>query len=185
MPTSTAGHYRVESASDRLLTGHSADNHVVQFYDNEEFLASVVGGFLAAGLAAGEPAVVIATPAHREAFVEVLRQGRLGLGSFANVIQVLDEESRCDGRLMAAAGPIHPVAEPVLAPAPFAGGVDEVCGFFTPPPPPHANRQTNAALHPRIAIGIGIDLASFISPVIRPGASEPARAGDRTARSAR
>lgn len=63
----------MQSPAMRLLTGHSSDNHVVQFYDGEDYLASVVADFLAAGLASGEPAVVIATPAHREAFLEQLR----------------------------------------------------------------------------------------------------------------
>lgn len=62
------------SASPRLLTGHSSDNHIVQFYDREDFLASVVSDFLGAGLGAGEPAIVIATEPHREAFMKALRE---------------------------------------------------------------------------------------------------------------
>jgi PAS domain S-box-containing protein len=39
--------------------------HVVQFYEADEFLADSVGDFLSAGLEMGAPCIVIATPAHR------------------------------------------------------------------------------------------------------------------------
>src|SRR5688500_10879282 len=48
-------------------------DHVVQFYDNEEFLYEVVGRFLGDGLILGQPLVVIATPEHLAAFVEQVR----------------------------------------------------------------------------------------------------------------
>jgi PAS domain S-box-containing protein len=48
------------------------DDHLVQFYDNEDFLSDVAVTFLGTGMAAGEPAVVIATGAHRRAFAERL-----------------------------------------------------------------------------------------------------------------
>jgi len=44
------------------------DDHLVQFYESEDSLCDVVTTFLSAGLAAGEPAIVIATEAHRKAF---------------------------------------------------------------------------------------------------------------------
>jgi signal transduction histidine kinase len=46
--------------------------HAVQFYDSDDFLAGVVSEYVARGLAAGEPAVIIATDAHRRAFSEGL-----------------------------------------------------------------------------------------------------------------
>ncbi len=51
-----------------------ASSHTVQFYENEEFLSSAVAGFLAAGIEAGEPIVVIATEPHRDAFVAELER---------------------------------------------------------------------------------------------------------------
>ena len=42
--------------------------HVVQFYEDDARLAVVVAEFLASGMAAGEPLVVIATPEHWRAF---------------------------------------------------------------------------------------------------------------------
>jgi PAS domain S-box-containing protein len=51
--------------------------HAVQFYEDESYLATVVGEFLADGLKAGQPVIVVATPAHRTAFVRQL--GELGI----------------------------------------------------------------------------------------------------------
>jgi PAS domain S-box-containing protein len=50
-----------------------AHDHAVQFYDDEAFLATVVSEFLAGGLTSNQPVVVIATPSHRKAFVQRLR----------------------------------------------------------------------------------------------------------------
>jgi hypothetical protein len=47
--------------------------HAVQFYNDDASLARIVGGFLAEGLAAGDPAIVIATPDHRAALEASLR----------------------------------------------------------------------------------------------------------------
>jgi signal transduction histidine kinase len=51
-----------------LLARPTVPNHVVQFYESEEFLSEVMAAFLGGGLAAGEPVLVIATEPHREAF---------------------------------------------------------------------------------------------------------------------
>ena len=53
------------------------DDHLVQFYENEDFLSDVVVTFLGTGMAAGEPAVVIATEAHRRVFAERLASNGL------------------------------------------------------------------------------------------------------------
>ena len=47
--------------------------HAVQFYEGEEYLYETVARFLASGLKAGDRLLVIATKAHREAFIEKLR----------------------------------------------------------------------------------------------------------------
>jgi PAS domain S-box-containing protein len=54
--------------TQELLATSEVHNHVVQFYNDEDHLSHVVADFLAAGLQAGEPLVVIATEAHRETF---------------------------------------------------------------------------------------------------------------------
>jgi signal transduction histidine kinase len=55
-----------------FLTRPAEENHIVQFYETEEFLSDVVADFLQAGIAAGEPLVVIATEDHRRAFIQRL-----------------------------------------------------------------------------------------------------------------
>jgi anti-sigma regulatory factor (Ser/Thr protein kinase) len=45
-----------------------AGQHLVSFYDQDAALATIVGSFLGAGLAAGEAALVVGTHGHRAAF---------------------------------------------------------------------------------------------------------------------
>jgi hypothetical protein len=49
-----------------------AHRHAVQFYGSDSSLFVTVSGFLAEGIVAGQPAIVIATPAHRSAIEEHL-----------------------------------------------------------------------------------------------------------------
>jgi PAS domain S-box-containing protein len=51
-----------------LVDSPQVHDHIVQFYKDEDRLTHVVADFLVAGLRSGEPLVVIATQAHREAF---------------------------------------------------------------------------------------------------------------------
>lgn len=55
-------------ASESLSPHH----HAVQFYGSDQILMQTVAGFLAGGLITGQPAVVIATPAHRTAVFDEL-----------------------------------------------------------------------------------------------------------------
>jgi hypothetical protein len=70
-------------------TGHF---HAVKFYDSPQSLARLVGQFLAEGLNAGQPALVIATPKHREAIVADLRERAFDVDALtaAGDILVLD-----------------------------------------------------------------------------------------------
>ena len=70
------GHLRLVTPPEPApRSGGSPHAHAVQFYKDEETLVQTVVEFLAEGLRAGEPLVVIATPAHREAFLAHLRGG--------------------------------------------------------------------------------------------------------------
>lgn len=51
-----------------LLSAPGESDHIVQFYEDEDFLCEVVARFLGTGLVAGESLVVIATEPHRQAF---------------------------------------------------------------------------------------------------------------------
>jgi hypothetical protein len=46
--------------------------HAVRFYENDKSLAQIVVQFLGDGLVAGDPAIVVATPAHRGAILRAL-----------------------------------------------------------------------------------------------------------------
>ena len=66
----------VPSPQADALTETAHPAHVVQFYEDDAFLADRVAEFLAVGLAAGEPVVVVATIEHRAAFaVRLARRG--------------------------------------------------------------------------------------------------------------
>lgn len=63
----------MEISLDRV-TSPAPHDHVVQFYEDESFLADSVATFLAAGLKQDRPAIVIATEAHRRAFLKNLKR---------------------------------------------------------------------------------------------------------------
>jgi signal transduction histidine kinase len=84
------GTSRHDSTDEEMLAGARAGSHIVQFYDSDAALADAVAGFLAAGLRAGEPVLVVATEEHGELFgrrlhalgldpVEARRRGELTL----------------------------------------------------------------------------------------------------------
>jgi hypothetical protein len=55
-----------------FLAGPTRENRFVLFYEDDEFLVDSVGRFVASGLAAGDPIVLIATAAHQRALYERL-----------------------------------------------------------------------------------------------------------------
>lgn len=61
-----------QSSWQGLLTAPRPCDHLVQLYTDDDFLARAVTRFVSVGLAAGEGAVLIATPAHSALFVERL-----------------------------------------------------------------------------------------------------------------
>jgi hypothetical protein len=58
------GHHHIAATAMRT--------HAVRFYENRESLAKIVGRFLGEGFVVGLPAIVIATPEHRDAIRRVL-----------------------------------------------------------------------------------------------------------------
>lgn len=64
------------------MNGSAPSAHGVQLYRDTGELADSVAAYLAAGFDAGEPAVVVATPEHRDAFAE--RLGETGWGPDRN-----------------------------------------------------------------------------------------------------
>jgi len=86
-------HADPSSPADLRLVERDPARHIVQFYEDERLLADAVGEFLAAGMAAGEAMVVIATPEHAFIIEERLRTTR-GLDApackAAGRLQVID-----------------------------------------------------------------------------------------------
>ena len=60
----------LELSVERLHSHH----HAVQFYGHEASLFTNVAGFLSEGLAEGQPAILIATPAHTRRVLEHLKE---------------------------------------------------------------------------------------------------------------
>src|ERR1041384_4913388 len=56
------------------MTAHAGHFHAVRFYNDSDSLCRIVGEFVGTGFAEGEPAIVIATPAHMLALDNCLRQ---------------------------------------------------------------------------------------------------------------
>ena len=72
--------------------------HVVQFYAGETSLAHAVGGFLGAGLVAGETALVVATWAHRALFEAALRDAGLDVDGLraGGLLRMIDAQQLLD-----------------------------------------------------------------------------------------
>jgi DcmR-like sensory protein len=64
---------------EALLDAPGACDHLVQLYTDDAFLTRVVAQFVGAGFAAGEAAVIIATPAHIALFTEALPEAPAAL----------------------------------------------------------------------------------------------------------
>ena len=79
--------------------------HAVQFYQDDESLISLVARFLAEGLTQSQPAVVIATPEHRDALeaaltgqgIDVRRLKQLGDIVMVDAREMLDTVLAADG----------------------------------------------------------------------------------------
>jgi len=77
------------------MSGADGHFHAVRFYENAEALSRIVAGFLAEGFNASQPGIVIATPAHRAAIEERLRERGLDVEALTRdgALLVLDAEA--------------------------------------------------------------------------------------------
>lgn len=76
-----------------LLRHPGAHDHLVQVYTDTDFLVDAVAEYLAAGLRAGEGAIIIARPGHRERFLRALEARGVRP---CDAIRVLDAEETLD-----------------------------------------------------------------------------------------
>jgi len=79
-------HSVVKASQDRSRQGHAgADHqHLVEFYDSEEFLGSTVAGFVGPALNDGDAGIIVATEPHRLAFDTALRATGVDITSAAS-----------------------------------------------------------------------------------------------------
>jgi signal transduction histidine kinase len=68
---------------DALLRAPEPSHHLVQFYDNDDFLVDHVAQFLAAGVRQEQPVVVVATAEHRSAFTARMQRDRIDVADAA------------------------------------------------------------------------------------------------------
>ena len=78
-----------------MMDAASSHFHAVRFYKNSESLARVVAEFIGRGVAAGEPAVIIATTSHGAAIERALAAGGVDIGALraADRFTVLDADA--------------------------------------------------------------------------------------------
>jgi len=62
------------STWQNLLANPRSGDHYIQLYDEDQFLFETVGHFIATGLKAGRPGILIATPAHLGGFRATLEE---------------------------------------------------------------------------------------------------------------
>jgi PAS domain S-box-containing protein len=84
------------SPNSRAVSDHaeSHSEHLVQFYESDEFLAERVSEFIGAGLETGEPGILIATPEHRAAIEKGLARRGVDLAALKRANQYFS----CDAR---------------------------------------------------------------------------------------
>jgi len=91
---------------------HSTYLHAVRFYEDANSLCRIVGEFIAAGLEADEPAIVVATPKHTDLIDECLRKRGLDVDNLKRIgdYVTLDAQETLAtfmGNSVASAGAFH------------------------------------------------------------------------------
>ena len=104
--------------------------HAVQFYKDEASLAGTVAQFLADGFSAGQPGLVIATPAHTETISRELTSRGLKVGALCATGELLF----FDARKMLASFMVAGLPDPVLFRTRVGEVIDQLCGGRRPCP---------------------------------------------------
>jgi len=86
MPAVTHSRLGAISVAEQLMPHAArgappASDHVVQFYETDEFLIHTLGSFITTGLSAGDACIVVATPAHRAGLDERLQAAGLDVSA--------------------------------------------------------------------------------------------------------
>lgn len=77
MHLTTRSKPRPAASSPRPVPTETTDQHVVEFYETEQFLVGTVAGFVGPALRCGDGAIVVATAAHRLGIDDALRASRV------------------------------------------------------------------------------------------------------------
>ena len=104
--------------------------HAVQFYKDETSLAGTVAQFLADGLSAGQPGVVIATPSHTETIVRELSARGLDVAA----LRTTGELQFFDAQKMLASFMFDGLPEPGLFRSNVGDAIEKLCAGRTPCP---------------------------------------------------
>ena len=65
-------HFAISRGTREWVAALGETDHSVQFYESDDYLCNLVAMFVADGLKAGEPAIIVATEAHRKGFAAAL-----------------------------------------------------------------------------------------------------------------
>ena len=97
--------------------------HAVRFYENKASLARTVADFLAEGLVLGQPGLVIATPAHRDALLDELRARRLDVDQ----IEASGDLLLLDARTVLAAFMVDGMPDATLFKTHVPAAIEQLC----------------------------------------------------------
>jgi hypothetical protein len=111
---------------------HTAQGHyhAVQFYENESSLASTVAKFLADGFQAGEPGIVVATPAHTTSILRELK----ALGLRTHELRRTGELQLFDARKMLSSFMVNALPDPLMFRSNVGDVIERLCANRRPCP---------------------------------------------------
>ena len=109
----------------RAIVPGNPGHHAVQFYSDATRLCLSVADFLADGIAAGQPTIVIATSEHRRRIVDELIARRFDVTKLmqAGTLSLLDAQETLDKFMVAG----HP--DPAAFKEVVGAAIDRVCWF--------------------------------------------------------
>jgi len=104
-------------------TSGVANYHAVQFYQDEASLAATAAGFLADGIAVGQPALVVATAGHRARIVAALKTRGLN----ADELRRTGELNVFDARKMLSSLMVGGMPDPLLFKSNVGDAIERLC----------------------------------------------------------
>jgi hypothetical protein len=97
--------------------------HAVQFYNDEHSLAATAAGFLADGIAVGQPALLVATSSHTASILAVLKERGLDVAELRRT----GELTLLDARKMLSSFMVGNVPDPLLFKSNVGDAIERLC----------------------------------------------------------